>query len=117
MRRLRVLILCLLVAAIGLSGPLARSFAMTPAKLHDLAVAERALETAHAGSTMDFKVASARPCERPLFAWTNCSTDNGVLPLLGQATFPGAGEVWEKILPAPIVSVAETRHFRPPRLG
>lgn len=117
MRSVRLLILCLLVAAIGLSGPLARSFAMTPAKLHDLAVAERAVETAHAGGTIDFKVASAKPCERPMFAWTNCSIDNGVLPPAGQATFPGAGEVWEKIFPAPIVGVAETRHFRPPRLS
>lgn len=117
MRSVRLMIFCLLVAAIGLSGPLARSFAMTPARLHDLAVAERAVETALAGSTIDFKVASARPCERPMLAWTNCSIDNGFLPPAGQAAFPGAGEIWEKIFPVRIVGVAETRHFRPPRLS
>lgn len=117
MRSLQVLILVAMAFAIGLSGPVAKSFALTPAKLHEIALAERAVETAHAGGTIDLKVASAKPCERPLVAWTKCSIDNGFLPAAKPAIYPDMGEPSDTVFTAAVFDIRENRIFRPPRLG
>jgi hypothetical protein len=117
MHSLRLLIFCLVATAIGLAGPVAKSFALTPAKLHDIAVAERAVATANTGSTIDLKVASARPCERPQTAWTKCSIDNGFLPPEKSVLPPEPVQAWETGFPQAISDAREIKVFRPPRLG